>query len=72
MVQQILGIGEGFGRRQLDVIRDRWHALAAYRKGSTDGVAWTGATGTAGFVTITLAHVSMMAIDADLTYPAWG
>ena len=60
-VQQILGIGQGFGRRQLEVIRNAWNAFAALRKWSTEGVAGTSASGPAGFVAITLSHVLIMA-----------
>jgi hypothetical protein len=44
-VQQILGNSQGFGRRQLEVIRNAWNAFAALRKWSTEGVAGTIASG---------------------------
>ena len=60
-VQQILRIAEGFGRRQLEVIRYAWDAFTALRKWSTESVAGTSASGPAGFVAITLGHVLIMA-----------
>jgi hypothetical protein len=38
-------MGEGFERRQLQVIGDAWNALTALRKGSAKSVAGAGATG---------------------------
>ena len=70
-VQQILGIGEGFGRRQLEVIRNAWNAFTALRKWSTQSVAGTSASGPAGFVAITLSHVPIMA-SMEIRLPRLG
>jgi hypothetical protein len=59
-VQQILGIGQGFGRWQDEVIRNAWDAFSALRKWSTEGVAGTIASGPARFVAITFSHVFIM------------
>jgi hypothetical protein len=71
-VQQILGIGEGFGWRQREVIRDACNALAALPKGSAESVARAGASGSAGFVAITLGHVPIMASESRSAYCAAG
>ena len=60
-VQQVLGIGEGFGRGQLEVIRDACNTHTAQRKWPTKGVARAGASSPAGFVAITLSHMPIMA-----------
>ena len=67
LVQQILGIGDGFGRRQVKIIRDSWNAFTALRKWSTESVAGASASGPAGFVAITLSHVLIMASMDSLT-----
>jgi Amidase len=59
-IQQVLRVGEGFGRRQFEIIRDTRNALAALRKWPTKGVAGTGASGPTGFVAITLSHGPIM------------
>ena len=60
-VQQVLGIGEGFGWGQLEVIRDACNTHTARRKWPTKGVARAGASSPAGFVAITLSHMPIMA-----------
>jgi hypothetical protein len=64
-VQQILGMGEGFGRRQLEVIRDTWNALTAPGKRSADRVARAGASGSAGVIAITFGHVPTVCAGVD-------
>ena len=64
MVQQILGKGQGFGRRQLEVVGNAWNAFAAPRKWAAEGVARTIAPGPAGFVAITLSHGLIIASTA--------
>jgi hypothetical protein len=63
-VQQVLGIGEGFGRRQLKVIRDTWNAFTASGKRSAESVARAGASGSAGVIAITLGHVPIIASES--------
>src|SRR5215208_4623926 len=60
-IQQVLRIVKGFGRRQLEIIRDTRNALAARRKWPTEGVSRTAASGPPGVVAITLDHVPMIA-----------
>jgi hypothetical protein len=67
-VQQVLGKGQGFGRRQIEVIGNAWSAFAAPRKWSTECVAGTIASGPAGFVAITLSHVLIMA-SVQISFP---
>ena len=61
-VEQLLGMGEGFGRRQLEVVRDRWIARTVAGKRSAKGVARARTSGSAGLVAITLGHAAIMAI----------
>src|ERR1700689_3041436 len=60
-VQQVLSVGEGFGRRQPQIIRDRRNALSAARKWPPESVARARASGPPGFVAITLGHLPIMA-----------
>jgi hypothetical protein len=57
LVQQILGVGQGFRRSQVEIVRDAGHAIAALRKGSAKGVAGSGVARSARFVEIAFDHV---------------
>lgn len=59
-IQQILGIREGFGRFQHQVIRNACHARAAGRKWSAQSVARSGISRPTRFVAITLRHLSII------------
>jgi hypothetical protein len=59
--QQVLRIGEGFVRRQLEIIRDARNALAARRKWPAELITRTGVSRPAGFIAFTLDHVAIMA-----------
>ena len=60
-VQQILGVGEGFDRRQLQVVRDACNAFAPWRKRAAQRVARAPASWSAGLVAIALGHPSIIA-----------
>ena len=57
LVQQILGVGEGFVRGQLEIVWDAGHAPAARRKESAQGVAGPSVARPAGFVAIASGHL---------------
>ena len=67
-VQQILGKGQGLGRSQLEVVWNARNAFAALRKWSAESVARAGASGSAGFVAVTLGHVPIMASESRSAY----
>jgi hypothetical protein len=61
-VEQLLGVGEGFGRCQFEIVRDTRDACTAGGKRSAKRVARARTSGSAGLVAITLGDTAIMAI----------